>query len=47
MLKKAASFVLTSLRGSTYDTEYDFTSSLAAALLEAFLSILLGQGRYI
>jgi len=42
MLKKASGFVLASLRGSTYDTEYDFASSLAAALLEAFFSILLG-----
>jgi hypothetical protein len=33
MLKKAASFVLASLKGSTYDTEYNFASSLAAALL--------------
>ena len=33
MLKKSASFVLASRRGSTYDTQYDFASSLAAALL--------------
>jgi hypothetical protein len=31
MLKKSASFVLASIRGSTYDTEYGFASSLAAA----------------
>jgi hypothetical protein len=34
MLKKAASFVLASLRGSTYGEEYAFTSSLAAAALD-------------
>jgi len=33
MLKKASSFVLASLRGSTYGTEYGFASSLAAAAL--------------
>ena len=33
MLKKAASFVLASLRGSTYRKEYAFASSLAAASL--------------
>ena len=62
MLKKAASFVLASLRGSTYDTEYDSPlRSLRPCLGQgafrrarvgrvrslAFLSILLGQGRYI
>jgi hypothetical protein len=40
MLKKASSFVLASLRGSTYLTEYAFASSLAAAALEDFLNIL-------
>ncbi len=30
----SASIVLASLRGSTYDTEYAFTSSLAAAALD-------------
>jgi hypothetical protein len=34
MLKKSASFVLASLRGSTYGTKYDSTSSLAAASLD-------------
>jgi hypothetical protein len=33
-LKKPASFVLASFRGSTYDTEYDYASSLAAAALD-------------
>jgi hypothetical protein len=32
LLIKAASSVLAALRGSTYGREYDFTSSLAAAL---------------
>jgi hypothetical protein len=35
MLKKSASGVLASLRGSTYTTKYAFASSLAAALLTA------------
>ncbi len=34
MLKRFASSVLTSLRGSTYRKEYAFASSLAAALLD-------------
>jgi len=34
MLKKSASGVLASLRGSPYRTEYAFASSLAAALLD-------------
>jgi hypothetical protein len=34
MLKMAASFVLASLRGSTYRTEYVSVSSLAAASLD-------------
>jgi hypothetical protein len=34
MLKKAASFVLAALRGSTYGTEYAVASSFAAALLD-------------
>jgi len=34
MLKKSASGVLTSLRGSTYSLKYAFASSLAAALLD-------------
>jgi len=34
MLKKSASFVLASLRGSTYGKEYAFASSLAAAALD-------------
>ncbi len=34
MLKKPASGVLASRRGSTYGTEYAFASSLAAALLD-------------
>jgi hypothetical protein len=34
MLKKAASFVLASLRGSTYRHRVRFASSLAAALLD-------------
>jgi hypothetical protein len=34
LLKKPASIVLTSLKGSTYGTKYDFASSLAAALLD-------------
>jgi hypothetical protein len=34
MLKKAASFVLTSLRSSTYPRGYASGSSLAAALLD-------------
>ncbi|MCH8039741.1 MAG: hypothetical protein IH977_05270 [Nitrospinae bacterium] len=33
MLRKSASFVLAALGGSTYRTEYAFTSSLAAAAL--------------
>jgi hypothetical protein len=33
-LKKSASFVLASLRGSTYGNEYAFASSLAAAALD-------------
>jgi hypothetical protein len=33
VLKKSASSVLASLRGSTYGKEYDSASSLAAALL--------------
>jgi hypothetical protein len=33
MLKKSSSFVLASLRGSTYGKKYAFASSLAAALL--------------
>ena len=41
MLKKPASFVLASLRGSTYRS-VRLASSLAAALLAAFLSILFG-----
>ena len=40
MLKKSASFVLTSLRGSTYRS-VRLASSLAAALLDSLLSILL------
>jgi hypothetical protein len=36
MLKKSASGVLASLRGSTYREEYRFASSLAAALLDGF-----------
>jgi hypothetical protein len=32
MLKKPASFVLASLRGSEYGTEYDFASLAAASL---------------
>jgi hypothetical protein len=40
MLKMASSVVLASLRGSTYGAEYEFASSLAAALLKAFLNIL-------
>jgi hypothetical protein len=40
MLKKSSSFVLASLRGSTYRKGYVFASSLAAAALEAFLNIL-------
>jgi hypothetical protein len=39
MLKKAGSVVLASLRGSTYRS-VRLASSLAAALLTAFLSIL-------
>jgi hypothetical protein len=35
MVKKAASFVLAALRGSTYGTEYAFASSLAAAALDS------------
>jgi hypothetical protein len=42
MLKKASSFVLASLRSSTYRS-VRLASSLAAALLEAFLSILRGD----
>ena len=34
LLTKVASGVLASLRGSTYGTEYDFASSLVAALLD-------------
>ncbi len=34
MLKKAASFVLASLGGSTYGKEYALASSLAAAALD-------------
>jgi hypothetical protein len=34
MLKKTSSFVLTSLRGSTYRKKYAFASSLVAAALE-------------
>jgi hypothetical protein len=34
MLKKASSFVLASLRGSTYPSGYAFAFSLAAAALE-------------
>ena len=41
MLKKSASGVLASLRGSTYRS-VRLASSLAAALLTAFLSILRG-----
>jgi hypothetical protein len=41
MLKKAASSVLASFRSSTYRS-VRLASSLAAALLEAFLSILRG-----
>ena len=37
-----ASGVLASLRGSTYGREYHFASSLAAALLTAFLNSLRG-----
>jgi hypothetical protein len=33
LLTKSASGVLAALRGSTYGREYDFASSLAAALL--------------
>ena len=40
MVKKSASFVLASFRGSTYDSEYAFASSLAVASLTAFLTIL-------
>ena len=36
--KKTASGVLASLRGSTYDTEYDRSSSLAAALLDSLFA---------
>jgi hypothetical protein len=43
MLKKSASGVLASLRGSTYRS-VRLASSLAAALLAAFLSI---QGRIV
>jgi len=41
MLKNAHSFVLASLNASTYGTRVRFGISLAAALLCAFLSILL------
>jgi hypothetical protein len=34
MLKKAASYVLAALRGSTYGTKYAFASSLAVASLD-------------
>jgi hypothetical protein len=34
MLKRSASVVLASLRGSTYGAKYAFASSLAAALLD-------------
>jgi hypothetical protein len=34
LLTKSTSGVLASLRGSTYGREYDFASSLAAALLD-------------
>jgi hypothetical protein len=34
MLKKAASFVLASFRGSTYGSKVRLASSLAAALLD-------------
>jgi len=50
MLKKAASFVLASLRGSTYGTEYASASSLAAASLDSHFEhpadYLYGWGRY-
>jgi len=36
VLKKSASSVLASLRGSTYGKEYDSASSLAAAFLDGF-----------
>jgi len=38
MLKKAASFVLASLGGSTYRQEYALASSLTAAILPIFMS---------
>jgi hypothetical protein len=40
MLGKSASVILASLRVSMYGTEFDFASSLAAALLDGRLSIL-------
>jgi hypothetical protein len=40
-VEKTSSFVLASLRGSTYRSGYVFASSLAAAALEGFLNILL------
>jgi hypothetical protein len=38
MRKKSASGVLASLRGSTYGTEYDYASLLAAALLDSLFA---------
>jgi hypothetical protein len=38
MREKTASGVLASLRGSTYGTEYDYASSLAAALLDGLFT---------
>ncbi len=38
MLKKSNSFVLAALGGSTYRTEYAFTSSLAAAALDGLFN---------
>jgi hypothetical protein len=43
MLKKPSSFVLASLRGSTYPQGVRLASSLAAAALDDFLNILLGE----
>ena len=42
MLKKSASFVLASLRGSTYGTEYDSSPRSLRPRWTAILSILYG-----
>jgi len=46
MLKKSSSFVLASLRGSTYGKMYAFASSLAVAALDGLFEHPVSSSKY-